>query len=107
MSILNHMPMKFIKEFVSKGGHLSFGRSYVTDEVYLDLNTGMKSDLHLYYIEERGYVAKCRYDYEEVITYFSDLHYAIRKCMHGKGFMSSSITEFYQDGFEDMDEEFC
>ena len=98
MSILDKLPVSFIKEFVTRGGELSFEIDRY-NVPYMNLNTGMKSHLHIYYEEDGFYYACTRYDSPVKLTYFFDLHDVIRRCECGKEFMNSAITTFYCDGF--------
>ena len=101
MNIYDKLPIKFIKWATQHGMQLTLW------EDYIDLNTGMKSHLHLYYGGGK-YLAKMRYGTVDIISEFSDLYWAIRRCEHGKGFMSGSIEYTYNNGFGDLsDEEFC
>jgi hypothetical protein len=101
MSIINNLPTKFIEYWTENIGELILGKDYI------DIQTGMKSHLHIYF--ERGeYVAKMRYNEETVLTDFLDLYFAIKRCTHGRDFMSGSIVEVYKNGFGEMDnEKFC
>lgn len=98
MSILDNLPIKFLKWYTEHVGYVSINSDYI------DINTGMKSDLHIYY-EDGQYIAKMRYDDSQVLETFSDLHYAIRSCEYGRGFMGDNIIELYNKGFGELDDE--
>ena len=105
MNILEKLPTKFIQEFITKGGHITIAVD--CDKVpYLDLNTGMKSHLHLYYEEVTGYIAKARYDTAYCIETFYDLHKAILECDCGRSFISGSIEKIYKEGFDNEFDKF-
>lgn len=96
MNISDKLPIKFIKWCMDNDVPLTLEKDYI------DLDTGMKSHLHLYY-EDGNYVAKMRYGEEVNILYFSCLHSAIRDCEHGRGFMASRIEKLYNEGFGDIE----
>ena len=98
MNIYDKLPVKFIRWAVEHGMELTLCRDYI------DLNTGMKSQCHLFY-ENGKYIAKCRYDMNYTIDDFSDLYYAIRDCECGRGFMSGGIEHLYNNGFGQLDYE--
>ena len=85
MSILHNMPTKLI-EICGVGVTLS--RDSGGGGWYIDFNTGMKSHLHLYYVNGK-YIAKCRYSVEEEIKTFEDFHYVLVNCECGRGFMNA------------------
>jgi hypothetical protein len=92
--IVDHLPLKFMKWWTENVGALEIGKDYV------DINTGMKSQLHLKY-EGGKYFAHMRYNTVNHVETFYDLYQSVRDCEHGRGFMSGNIVEFYQDGFPD------
>jgi hypothetical protein len=101
MPIINSLPIKFITYWTENVGDILLGKDYI------DLQTGMKSDLHIYF-EDGVYIAKMRYGEQRILEDFSDLHYAIKSCTHGRDFMSGSIVEVYINGFGELDnEKFC
>jgi hypothetical protein len=99
MDILDKLPINIIREMLTQGHEVTLESLNSENKVYLNLNTGMKSHLHLYY-EDNKYIAKLRYDQEFVIEDPSDLYKAIRSAEHDRGFMQDSITYFYKNGFE-------
>jgi len=94
MSILHNLPLKLIELC---GVPITISKDY-KGEWYLDFNTGMKSELHLYYINGK-YIAKCRYDKEYVIEDFHDFHHCLCECMAGRTFMNAAWVDIYEDGF--------
>lgn len=101
MNIYDKFPITFIRWAVNNGMQLELNKDYI------DLNTGMKSQCHLFY-EDGKYLAKCRYDTIYTIDTFYDLYSAVRDCEHGKGFMNGGIIELYENGFGELDwQEFC
>ena len=93
MSILHNMPTKLIEicgvpvTLRQESGHW-----------FIDFNTGMKSELHLYYVNGE-YIAKCRYGVEKVIKTFEDFHSALVDCMCGRDFMNYAWITIYNEGF--------
>jgi hypothetical protein len=101
MSIINNLPTKFIEYWTENVGELTLSKDYI------DLQTGMKSHLHIYF-EEGKYIAKMRYNEQTELADFSDLVFAIRRCTHGRDYMSSQIMSVYSNGFGELDDEkFC
>lgn len=98
MNIFDKMPMKFIKWAMDNGMELTLEKDCI------NLNTGMKSGLHLFY-EHGVYVAKMRYDTTRVIGTFWDLYLAVKSCMHGRDFMSGRISKLYEQGFGNIEDD--
>jgi len=94
MSILHNMPLRLIEIC---GVPITISKDY-KGEWYLDFNTGMKSELHLYFIDGK-YIAKCRYGREDVIETFHDFHYCLKQCMAGRDFMGAGWVDIYNEGF--------
>ena len=93
MSILHNMPAKLIEIC---GVEVTLSRD--SKEWYIDFNTGMKSHLHLYYVNGK-YIAKCRYGVEKEIETFEDFHNTLVDCMCGRDFMNLSWITIYNEGF--------
>lgn len=108
MDIIDNLPKKFMREFTESGRELTL--SFDEDkQPYLNLNTGMKSHLHLYYGtigNFTGYYVNGRYGYQALLIYFADLHGAIIDSECGRGYMSESIETIYKNGFKDQWEKF-
>lgn len=96
MNIYDKFPMKFVKWATENGMTLSLHKDYI------DIETGMKSHLHLHY-EDGVYVAKMRYGESKVIDNFFDLYLSVRNCEHGRDFMGSNIANLYENGFGELD----
>ena len=96
MSILHNMPAKLIEIC---GVSVTLSRD--SKEWYVDFNTGMKSHLHLYYVNEK-YIAKCRYGVEKEIETFEDFHNTLVDCMCGRDFMNLSWITIYNEGFDEF-----
>lgn len=96
MNIYDKMPMKFIKWAMDNGMQLTLEKDCI------NLNTGMKSQLHLYY-EESSYCVRGRYGHFAKITTFWDLYLEVKNCMHGHSYMSGSICRLVDDGFGEID----
>ena len=94
MSILHNMPTKLIEIC---GVTVTLSRDS-GGEWYIDFNTGMKSHLHLYYVNGK-YIAKGRYDVEKEIETFEDFHNTLVDCMCGRDFMNLNWLTIYNEGF--------
>jgi len=103
MNILDKMPKRLIELMLGQGLIFSLGSSN-KHGMYLDLNTGMKSDLRLYY-ESGEYIARMRYGEEMVICDFNDLRYAISQCKHGRDYMNTAWVIPLVDGFGEFGDE--
>jgi hypothetical protein len=68
------------------------------DTLWFDLNTGMKSHLHITY-DEADQIAKFRgrYDKQGVITDLDDLLMEVRGCDYGRGFASAQWFDIFGD----------
>lgn len=55
------------------------------DGIVYDLNTGMKSHLHIWYADGQAHYSG-RYDVEGIFYDFKDLLYAVKGCMYGRNF---------------------
>lgn len=98
-NILDKFPVKIVKYLLSIGMEITI----CADEnkvPYLNLNTGMKSHLHLYY-KDGCYYAHTRYNHIFKLQRWADLHYCFVSCECGKGFMNSNNVDFYNKGFDD------
>lgn len=91
-NILYHLPIKFIGWWAENVGTLEIGKDYI------DINTGMKSHLHIKYNGGK-YFAHMRYGIVNEVDTFYNFYQSVRDCEHGRGFMSGNIVEFYRDGF--------
>lgn len=104
MNIYDHMPMQFIKYATERGIELTLEKDCI------NLNTGMKSQLQLYWVDGK-YIACGRYDARYIIEDFSDLYHAIRSCDHngyydGRSMVCGNLTPILNDcGFGDLDDE--
>lgn len=59
--------------------------------LWFNMNTGMKSHLHLTYNEKEGFAEyRGRYDATGVITSMDDLESVVRGCNYGRGFCNSA-----------------
>lgn len=117
MNIYDHMPMQFIKYATERGIELTLEKDCI------NLNTGMKSQLQLYWVERESggvvkspfpdgqYIACGRYDARYLIEDFSDLYHAIRRCDHngyydGHSVVCGNLAPILNDcGFGDLDDE--
>lgn len=91
-NIVNHLPLKFMKWWTENVEALELNKDYI------DIQTGMKSHLHIKFHDGK-YYAYMRYNTIEQLDTFQDLHSAVRDCEHGRDFMNSNIVEFYRNGF--------
>ena len=67
--------------------------------IWFDLNTGMKSHLHIKYDDARQTAEyRARYDTTGVITDWDDLMIVVRECDHGRGFANSTWFDILQGG---------
>ena len=108
MNILDKMPKRLIELMLNQGLAFKIGRSEYG--IYLDLNTGMKSHLHLYYEGESytnagTYIARMRYDEEQVVNDLSDVLYCIKSCKHGRDFMHQGWEVPLNEGFGEFSDE--
>ena len=94
MSILHNMPTKLIEIC---GVLVTLFRDS-DGEWCIDFNTGMKSHLHLYYVNGK-YIAKGRYGVEKEIETFEDFHNTLVGCMCGRDFMNLNWITIYNEGF--------
>ena len=69
------------------------------DVLWFDLNTGMKSHLHIKFNEQTNTADyRARYDETGVITDWDDLMIVVRSCDHGRGFANSVWLDILQGG---------
>ena len=67
--------------------------------LWFDLNTGMKSHLHIKYNEDLQITEyRARYDATGVITDWDDLMIVVRECDHGRGFANIAWFDILQGG---------
>lgn len=98
-NIFAKFPTRVVEELIINCG-LELTICNDSKGVYIDLNTGMKSQCHLHYNTETGkYFVNVRYDGDIVLDCWNDLHYIVIRCEQGRGFMSSKIEKFYREGF--------
>ena len=65
--------------------------------LWFDLNTFMKSHLHVKYNEDLQRAEyRARYDATGVITDWDDLMIVVRECDHGRGFANSAWLDILQ-----------
>lgn len=94
MNILDKMPKRFL-ELTRASIQLGWDSNNVP---YIDVMTGMKSHLHLYY-DDGQYIARMRYDEVRTIEDFEDFFFALRGCMCYRDYMSSQWVEIHNEGF--------
>jgi hypothetical protein len=63
-------------------------RKDISGEYFWDLQSGMKSHMHLYLNEEGGFThkIKLRYNEEEYVEYLGDVKWVARKAMQGRNY---------------------
>lgn len=67
--------------------------------LWFNLNTGMKSHLHVKYNEDLQRAEyRARYDTRGVITDWDDLMIVVRECDHGRGFANSTWFDILKGG---------
>lgn len=80
---------QMLVDLMKQGLHINMFMEEGT--LWFDLNTGMKSHLHLKYNEKEGVAEyRGRYDATGVITDMDDLEITVRGCNHGRGFCNSA-----------------
>lgn len=69
-----------------------------SDVLWFDLNTQMKSHLHLSFNKETNAANyRARYDEKGTIEYWGELIRAVRACDHGRGFANSVWFDILAD----------
>lgn len=76
---------KILSDLLNRGLEITM---FAEDKViWYNLNTGMKSHLHIRFEESKQCIVyRARYDETGVITDWEDLMIVVRRCDHGRGF---------------------
>lgn len=87
-----------LENLINAGGEISIKKDFLGD-VFLDLNTGMKSHMYLYY-EDGEWIARMRYDYSEPVQSWEEILDLAKECLHGRKYMHAAWKILLtQDGF--------
>lgn len=100
MNIIHNLPKRFIE---LSGVSMRIVQTIHGDS-FLDVETGMKSHMHIHY-EYEEYIARMRYEGFSRLKTFGDFVSALRYCEHGKGFMNMAWLDIYTNGFGEFDNE--
>lgn len=86
---------EIIEEIVKSGVEVTIGYNRQKERAYYDLNTQMKSHLHIYEDNSDNIIVEGRYDYIAHVDDLSDVMYQIKYCNHGRGFYNPQYQNLF------------